>query len=65
MGLVYRNGRPYLYRSVRRAGRVSSEYVGRGEDALLIAALETIERDERDFERWRERNERNDNCYNH
>jgi hypothetical protein len=48
MGLVYRNGRPYLYRSVRRGGRVTSEYRGRGEDALLIDALETIERGERD-----------------
>ena len=28
MGLVYRNGRPYLYRSKRRGGRVTSEYVG-------------------------------------
>jgi hypothetical protein len=47
MGLVYRNGRPYLYRSVRRGGRVTSEYLARGEDAMLITALEDIERDER------------------
>ena len=47
MGLVYRDGRPYLYRSVRRAGRVTSEYVASGIDARLIAALEDIERDER------------------
>ncbi len=40
MALVYRNGRPYLYRSVRRGGRVTSEYLGRGIDAQLIAALE-------------------------
>ncbi len=40
MGLVYRNGRPYLYRSVRRDGRVTSEYVAGGEDAFLIGALE-------------------------
>jgi hypothetical protein len=58
MGLVYRNGRPYLYRSIRRGGRVTSEYLGRGGDALLIAALETIERDERDFDRWQARSER-------
>ena len=45
MGLVYRNGRPYLYRSVRRGGRVTSEYLGRGIDALLIAALEADDRD--------------------
>jgi hypothetical protein len=58
MGLVYRNGRSYLYRSVRRGGRVTSVYRGSGKDALLIDALETIERDEKDFERWRERSER-------
>ena len=47
MGLVYRNGRPYLYRSVRRAGRVTSQYTASGVDAFLIAALEENERDER------------------
>ncbi len=47
MGLVYRNGRPYLYRSVRRAGRVTSQYTASGIDAFLIAALEESERDER------------------
>ena len=55
MGIVYRNGRPYLYRSVRRAGRVTSEFVASGTDALLIAALEADERDGRrcDLERIR------------
>jgi hypothetical protein len=47
MSLVYRNGRPYLHRSVRRAGRVTSEYVASGIDAFLIAALEEHERAER------------------
>jgi hypothetical protein len=37
MALVYRNGRPYLYRSVRRDGRVTSEYVACGAAALLLA----------------------------
>ena len=55
MGIVYRNGRPYLYRSKRRGGRVTSEFVASGVDALLISRLETIERDERDYKRWRER----------
>ena len=52
MGLVYRNGRPYLYRSVRRGGRVTSEYVASGIDALLIDRLEGVERDKRDYEAW-------------
>ena len=47
MGLVYRDGRPYLYRSVRRAGRVTSEYVASGIDAWLIAAVEADDRDNR------------------
>ena len=58
MAIVYRNGRPYLYRSIRRGGRVASQYLGRGEDALLIDALETIERDEKDYQRHQERRER-------
>jgi hypothetical protein len=58
MALVHRNGKAYLYRSVRRGGRVTSEYVAGGESAVLIAALETIDRDKRDYERWHEREER-------
>lgn len=52
MALVYRNGRPYLYRSKRRGGKVTSEYVASGESALLIARMEQIERDELDYRRW-------------
>lgn len=51
MGLIYRNGRPYLYRSIRRGGRVTSEYVGAGATAETIALLEAVEREERDQER--------------
>ena len=58
MALVYRDGRPRLQRSVRRGGRVRTEYVGSGETALLINAMETIERDERDYERYLDRAER-------
>src|SRR5262245_31403762 len=59
MALVYKNGRPYLYRSVRRGGRVTSECVGCGFDAQIIAALEDMERDERrcDLERIRQERE--------
>ena len=58
MALVYRNGRPYLYRSVRRGRRVTSEYVGRGIDAQLIAALEADERDWIRFDREQALSER-------
>jgi hypothetical protein len=58
MALVHRNGRAYLYRSARRGGRVTSEYVGGGIGAQLIAALETIERDEAELKRSQARDER-------
>lgn len=58
MGLVYRNGRPYLYRSVRRGGRVTSEYLASGPDALLIGALQADDRDGRRSDRERIRGER-------
>jgi len=58
MAIVYRNGRPYLYRSTRRGGRVTSQYLGRGEDALLIDAVETMERDDKEYQRHQERSER-------
>jgi hypothetical protein len=63
MAIVYRNGRPYLYKSIRRGSQVTSQYLGKGEDALLINAIETMDRDERDFERcWdaEQRKESND-----
>jgi hypothetical protein len=58
MGLIYRDGRPYLYRSVRRGGRVTSKYLAGGIDAQLIATLEDIERDDRRGDRERARAER-------
>jgi len=58
MGLVYRNGRPYLYRSIRRNGRVTSEYVAGGEDAFLIHVLESDDRDRQRFDRQEARSER-------
>lgn len=58
MALVYRDGRPYLYRSIRRAGRVTSEYVASGIDAQLIAALEADEREGRRADREADRAER-------
>lgn len=51
MGLVYRNGRPYLYRSVRRNGRVTSEYCGSGQAALCFAVWDADDRAEREHER--------------
>src|SRR5262245_41631374 len=53
MALVYRDGRPYLYRSRRAGDRVTSEYVASGEAALLIDEMERIDREKADFRRWR------------
>jgi hypothetical protein len=58
LGLVYRNGRPYLYRSVRKGGRVTSEYVICGESALLIAAIEADDLDIKNAKRQDARDER-------
>ena len=58
MALIYRDGRPYLYRSTRRNGRVTSEYVAGGEAALLIDQIETADRDERHYQKWHEGEER-------
>jgi hypothetical protein len=58
MGLVYRNGRPYLFQSIRRNGRVTSQYLAGGEDAFLIHALQTDDRDRQSFDRQEARSER-------
>ncbi len=47
MALSYRGPRPYYRRSVRRGGRVTSEYLGAGEAAVLMAQLDAAERDRR------------------
>jgi hypothetical protein len=57
MAMIYRDGRPYLYKSVRRDGRVTSEYVTSGAAAVLIDRLETIDKDKRDYERWHAKQE--------
>ena len=48
MALVYRNGRPYLYKSIRRGGRVTSEYRGSGETALIIGMFDVVDTDKRE-----------------
>jgi hypothetical protein len=58
MCLIYRDGRPYLYRAVRRGGRVTSEYLASGRSALLIAALEADDWDRQSFDRQEARSER-------
>ena len=58
MAVVHRNGRTYIYRSVRRGGKVTSEYGGSGECARLIGQMEAIERDEREYQRWTGQEER-------
>jgi hypothetical protein len=47
MALVIRGGRTYWYKSVRKGGRVTSEYRGGGEFAALAGRLEAIEHEER------------------
>ena len=48
------NGR-YYYRKARRAGRVFSEYMGRGEVTGMIAALEEIEQEKKSWEKFERR----------
>ena len=55
MALLYRNGRPYLYKSSREGGRVVCRYQGSGETAVLIAQMEAIESQERESEAERHR----------
>jgi hypothetical protein len=54
MAVVHRNGRAYIYRSIRRASKVTSEYGGSGETAWLIGRMEAIDRDKREFDHWLE-----------
>jgi hypothetical protein len=51
MALVYRGGRPYSYKSVRRGGRVTSEYRGSGEVAFLFERMEDLIKDREETER--------------
>lgn len=45
MALVYRNGRPYYYRTARRAGKVIALYIASGQDAIDICREDQIARD--------------------
>lgn len=47
MALVIRGGRTYWYKSVRKGGRVTSEYRGGGEFAAPAGRLEAIEHEKR------------------
>lgn len=58
MATVYRNGRAYSYRSVRRGGRVTSEYRGSGDAALFMELLDTADRDELEAQEYDEGVER-------
>jgi hypothetical protein len=44
LALVLRNGHPRLQRSVRRNGKVTSEYRGSGDAALFGAYLDALDR---------------------
>jgi hypothetical protein len=50
-----RNGRSYYYRKKRFGNKVVSQYVGAGEDGVLIAQMETLNRGEADYKRYCER----------
>ena len=54
-----RRTKKYYYTKRRRAGRVVSDYVGAGEAAAVIAALEVLYREQRSSERqqWRREQE--------
>ncbi len=58
MGWEKRKGGLYYYRKRRHGNCVVSEYLGSGELAGAIAALDQIEREEREYKRWVERQER-------
>jgi len=57
MGWEQRNGQRYYYRKKREGGRVVSEYVGTGEIAGLLFALDQSEYEERQKNRaeWKRR----------
>lgn len=45
MPIKHRGNRPYFYRSIRRGGRVTSQYVARGDEAEQLAERERAARD--------------------
>src|SRR6478609_2584001 len=58
MAMVNRNGRTYVYRSVREGSRVTSRYVGAGPAFALLAELDSMEREESEREGSERRAER-------
>ena len=57
MAIVFRGGKAYAYRSIRRNGRVTSEYRGSGDVVAFIALFDAEDRDERDYQRSKLRGE--------
>jgi hypothetical protein len=51
MALIYRNGRARYQQSVRRDGRVTTEYRASGNAALLFACLDAESQEEREQKR--------------
>lgn len=55
MGLEYRNGQYYYYKKARVNGRVTSLYVGKGDEAKLLAELIESERESKQAKRQAQR----------
>src|SRR4051794_25841524 len=55
MGLESRGGRIYYYRKVWDRGRAKSEYLGRGDLAIMTARLEQEDREDREARKADER----------
>lgn len=58
MALEHRNGRVYYYRSRRIGKRVRKEYQGAGYPATLMAQLDGIDRDRKDYADWEKQEKR-------
>jgi len=59
MGWERRGNQTYFYRKRRIGKRVVSQYIGKGEWVNSLVWLDGLDRQEREEQRWRERQEQN------